>query len=82
MRIRIENDVYEGTPMEIMEQLFEVSFDQEQFPNIESYIRYQCRNFTRMTDIPCQYERDIHAQARALIAVLAEIDALEVLEDE
>ena len=71
MRIRIENDVYEGTPMEIMEQLFEGSFDQEQFPNIESYIRYQCRNFTRMTDIPCQYERDIHAQARALIAVLA-----------
>lgn len=35
MRIRIENDVYEGTPMEIMEQLFEGSFDQEQFPNIE-----------------------------------------------
>ena len=54
MQIRIENDVYEGTPMEIMEQLFEGSFDQEQFPNIESYIRYQCRNFTRMTDIPCQ----------------------------
>lgn len=29
MQIRIENDVYEGTPMEIMEQLFEGSFDQE-----------------------------------------------------
>ncbi len=82
MRIRIENDVYEGTPMEIMEQLWEGSFDQEQFPNIESYIRYQCRNFTRMTDVPCQYERDIHTQARALITALAEIDALEVLEDE
>ena len=81
MRIRIENDVYEGTPMEIMEQLWEGSFDHEQFPNIEAYIRYQYRIFIRMTDIPCQYERDIHAQARALIAALAEIDALEVLED-
>lgn len=81
MRIRIENDVYKGTPMEIMEQLWEGSFDQEQFPNIEAYIRYQYRIFIRMTDIPCKYERDIHAQARALIAALAEIDALEVLED-
>lgn len=81
MRVRIEDETYEGSAMEIMEQLWEGSFDQEQFPNIESYIRYQCRNFTRMTDMPCQYERDIHAQARALIAALAEIDALEVLEN-
>ena len=35
-----------------------------------------------MTDIPCQYERDIHVQARAFLTALAEIDALEVLEDE
>ena len=81
MKIRIEEEILTGTSMEIMEQLWEGSFDQEQFPNIEAYIRYQCGNFTRMTDIPCQYERDINAQARALIAALAEIDALEVLSD-
>jgi len=34
-----------------------------------------------MTDIPCKYERNIHAQARALLMALAEIEALEVLED-
>lgn len=82
MRIRIENDVYEGTPMEIMEQLWEGSFDQERYPNLEEYVRHLCENFTRMTDIPCRYERDVHAQARALLAALAEIDALEVLTDE
>lgn len=81
MRVRIEDEIYEGSAMEIMEQLWEGSFDQEQFSNLEGYIRYQCRNFTRMTDMPCQYERDIHAQARALLMALAEIDALEVLED-
>lgn len=82
MQIRIEEEILTGTPMEIMEQLWEDSFDQEQFPSIEAYIRYQCSNFTRMTDISCQFERDIHDQARTLILALAEIDALEVLEDE
>lgn len=82
MRIRIEEDVYEGTPMEIMGQLWDGSFDKEQFPSLEGYIRYMCNNFTRLTDVPYKYERDIHAQAKALLLQLGEIDALEVLEDE
>lgn len=81
MKIRMEEEILSGTPVEIMEQLWEDSFDREQFPHIESYIRYLCETFTRMTDIPCPYERDVHAQAKLLIHALAEIDALEVLED-
>jgi len=83
MKIRIETEIYEGSPAEIIEQLWEGSFDREQFPDLEGYIKYMAESFERFTDMPCAVpDGDIHARAHALILNLAEIDALEVLEDE
>ncbi len=79
MRIRIEEEIYTGTPREIMKQIWENSFDKAQFPDLEGYIRHLCEAFTRMTDVPCKKELDIEAQAKELLMALADIDALEVL---
>lgn len=56
MRIRIEEEIYTGTPREIMKQIWENSFDKAQFPDLEGYIRHLCEAFTRMTDVPCKKE--------------------------
>ena len=83
MKIRIEEEIYEGTPSQIMENLWDGSFDKEQFPDIDRYIKYMADTFERMTDQPCKLPcgtRD--EQARALLLRLAEIDALEVIESE
>lgn len=79
MHIRIEEEIYTGTPREIMKQIWENSFDKAQFPDLEGYIRHLCEAFTRMTDVPCKKEPDIEAQAKELLMALADIDALEVL---
>lgn len=79
MRIRIEEEIYTGTPREIMKQIWENSFDKAQFPDLEGYIRHLCEAFTRMTDVPCKKKPDIEAQAKELLMALADIDALEVL---
>lgn len=79
MRIRIEEEIYTGTPREIMKQIWENSFDKAQFPDLEGYIRHLCEAFTRMTDVPCKKVPNIEAQAKELLMALADIDALEVL---
>lgn len=83
MKILIEEDVYEGTPEEIMEQLWDGSFDKEQFPDLDRYITYMSGNFERLTDIPCDMKgRTTDERARTLLLKLAEIDALEVIDDD
>lgn len=83
MKIRIETETYEGSPDEIMEQLWDGSFDHEQFPDLEKYIDYMAESFERMTEIPCVIPKGtLSERAYALILNLANIDALEVLEDE
>lgn len=83
MKIRIEEDVYDGTPSEIVEQLWDGSFDKEQFPDLDRYITYMCGAFERMTDIPCKITNGTtDERAHALLFKLANIDALEVIESE
>ena len=50
LKIRIEEDVLEGTGTEIMERLRLRTFDPTEFPDIESYIWHLRANFMRMTD--------------------------------
>lgn len=83
MKIRIEEEIYEGTPSDIMERLWDDSFDKEQFPDIDRYIKYMAATFERMTDQPCKLPRGTRdEQARSLLLRLAEIDALEVIDSE
>ena len=81
MRIRIEEDVCEGSPSEIMERLRDQSFDADEFADLDGYMRYLQSSFRRLTDIPCELpEGGTDVRARALLEQLAEIGALEILE--
>ena len=51
MKIRIEEEILEGTPLQIMEQMRSCSFDV--FDDMDAYIRYVQDNFERMTEICC-----------------------------
>jgi len=83
MKIRIETEVYEGSPADIVEQLWEDSFDKEQFPDLGRYIDYMAESFERMTDMPCIVpDGNIDDRAHAVLMRLQDIDALEVVCDE
>jgi len=83
MKIRIEEEIYEGTPSQIMESLWDGSFDKEQFSDLDRYIKYMADTFERMTDQPCSLSGSTtDEQARSLLLRLAEIDALEVIDSE
>ena len=82
MKIRIEEDVLEGTGTEIMDQLRGRVFDPTEFPDTESYIWFLQSNVIRATglDFPLP-EGDVEQQAQALFAHLAKVGALTILED-
>lgn len=83
MKIRMEENTYEGTGAEIMDQLRLAAFDPTEFPDTESYIWQLRSNFIRMTDRDCVLpESGVEEQARCMIGALAGIGALEVLADE
>ena len=82
MKIRIDETIYEGTGVEILEQLRLETFDPTEFPDTESYLWQVRSNFIRATDLECDLpESNLEAQSRALFANLAKYGALEVLED-
>ena len=97
MKIQIEDTVYEGTAAGIMEQLRDLSFDPTEFPDVETYIWFVQNNVIRTTGMdcplpdgdaetqaeqPCELpEGSTEERAAALIHVLQEIGALELLEE-
>lgn len=81
MKILIDEDVFEGSPSEIMERLWDQSFDPDEFPDLDSYMRYLQGNIRRMADIPCDLSGGTRDEkALALFEKLQDIDALEILE--
>ncbi len=82
MKIRIDEKTYEGTGAEIMEQLRQESFDSGEFPDTESYIWQLRSNLIRATGLDCDLPKaGVERQALAMVAQLAKVGALEVLED-
>ena len=82
MKIRIEDETYEGSGTEIMEQLRQLTFDPDEYPDTESYIWQLRSNFMRSTGMDCVLpESGTERMALAMIAQLAKAGALEVLED-
>ena len=72
----------EGTPIEILAQLRAMHFDAGTFDGTEGYIRYMQNTIRRMTEQPCELpEGSTEERAAALIHVLGEIGALELLEE-
>ena len=78
MKICIEESTYEGTPIEILTQLRALHFDAGTFDGTEGYIRYMQNTIRRMTEQP---DDSTEERAAALIHVLQEIGALELLEE-
>ena len=82
MKICIDERAYQGSAVEIMEQLRQQTFDPTEYPDIESYIHQLRSNFIRATDLDCPLpDGDAEEQAQAMFAHLARAGALEVLED-
>ena len=81
MKICIEETTYTGSPIEILTHLRSLHFDADTFDGTEGYIRFMQRTIRRMTDEPCELpEGSTEERAAALIAVLGEIGALELME--
>ena len=82
MKICIEESTYSGSPSQILAQLRALHFDAGTFAGTEGYIRYMQNTIRRMTEQPCELpEGSTEERAAALIRVLGEIGALELLEE-
>ena len=53
MKIKIDERTYEGSGMEILDQLRLASFDPIEFPDAESYLWQLRSNFMRATGLQC-----------------------------
>lgn len=83
MKVKIEETIHEGSGTEIMEQLRLQTFDPNEYPDAASYIWQLRANFMRTTGMDCDLpDGDTERQALAMIAQLAKVGALEVLDDE
>ena len=82
MKIRIDERTYEGSGVEILDQLRLASFDPAEFPDTESYLWQLRSNFMRATDLDCALlGSGLERQARAMFALLEKAGAMEVLDD-
>ena len=82
MKIRIDERTYEGSAVEILDQLRLASFDPTEFPDAGSYLWQLRSNFMRATDLDCALpEGSLERQARAMFALLAKAGALMIEEE-
>ena len=82
MKIQIDEDIYTGSAVEIMEQLRQQLFDTGDFPDVETYIWYLRQNYERMTGLRCNLPKgNLELRVRAMFYSLAEIGALQLLEE-
>ena len=82
MKVLIDGSIHEGSGTEIMEQLRQLTFDPDEYPDTESYIWQLRSNFIRSIGMDCVLpESGTERMALAMIAQLAKVGALEVLDD-
>lgn len=82
MRIKIDEEIYTGSAVEIMEQLRKEVWDTTALPDVETYIWYLKQNYERMSGLRCELSKgNLELQARAMFYSLAEIGALQLLEE-
>ena len=81
MKIRIEEKEYEGSGVEILEQLRLETF--EECPDAETYLWQLQTGFIRLTGLDCRLpDAGLERQARVLFAMLAKAGAMEILRDD
>ena len=83
MKIRIEENTYEGTGTEIVDQLRGEMFDPTEFPDTDTYIWFVQNKIIRTTGMECPLpDGNTEWQAVALLYQLAKIGALTILEED
>lgn len=83
MKIRIEENTYEGIGTEIVDQLRGEMFDPTEFPDTDTYIWFVQNNIIRTTGMECPLpDGNTERQAVALLYQLAKIGALTILEED
>jgi hypothetical protein len=82
LRIVMDEKAYEGSPSGIIGELRQEHFHKDEFLDTESFLRYMQFNFKCVTGMPCELpEGTVDERARAMLERLAEIGALEILEN-
>lgn len=80
MKVLIDETIYEGSTVEILDQLRALTFDPQEFPSTDTYIRYLQDSIRRMTDLPCKLPTSsVEQRASVLLETLERIGALERL---
>jgi hypothetical protein len=82
LKILFEDEVFTGTPTEIIDQFRRIAFDADDFPDCDSFLWYMQNNYVRLTELPCDLpDGDTDMRAKAMLEKLDEIDALMIVED-
>ena len=80
MKIIFENEVYEGSPSDIIDQFRRESLNAEDFPNSVSFLRFMQNNYRRFTDRECDLPNgSLDVRAKVMLEKLADVDALEII---
>ena len=81
MKIIIEDTSYEGNALDIVEQMKQDNMNGDEYPDTGTFLASMREMFTRMTDIPCHLSGSLEERARDMLAALASIDAITVLDE-
>ena len=82
MRVRIDDTIYEGTALEIVDRLRRKNDEENEYPDAASYIRQLQSNFINTFLQDCVLPNTgLEDRARVLLFRLADVQSLEVLPD-
>ncbi len=82
MKVKIEEIIYEGSGSEIIDRLRRQGFHLTQLPDVDHYIQFLQNNIIRTTGMDCPLPNgSTETRARAVLAQLAKIGGLELLEE-
>lgn len=82
MKVQIDDTIYEGTALEIVDRLRRENDDRNEYPDTESYIRQLRTNFMNSFKQDCVLPNTgLEDRARVLLFRLADVRSLEVLPD-
>lgn len=81
MKILMEEHSYEGSAQDIIEKMKQESLFGGEYPDTVAYLEYMRETFVRMTGISCHLTGPVEGRAQDMLAALASIDAITVLEE-
>ena len=82
MKVQIDDTIYEGTALDIVDRLRRENDERNEYPSTESYIRQLRTNFINSFKQDCVLPNTgLEDQARVLLFRLADVQSFEALPD-